>query len=282
MAVVERYRNRNLIRPPKGRRYVHRQLQLTVNASGAASGNVTIPCPGRLIAINYGKFDTSFSKPRAAATSGGLTVYADYADSSNTGRQIFADSDLSSVPTAPLPLGTTASDESETGATAATDAFSGGFPVRSGAGAVIASGTENEVIYIDFFFRLCTYVRKDLISQSGADGSGAWTGTIDMGGPGVLAALALDYQNMPNTSDIILRADASDGYVIYTDTNRNTDLAPTLVGRPGADEAAAASAATDGTEAGNAYQKGLYFSLAQADAFTSGDEKIIMELWIDD
>lgn len=282
MAVVERFLNTGIVRPKKGRRYLHRQLQLTVDGSGAARGQVSIPSPGRLIAVNYGKFDTTFSKPRAAATSGALTVYADYADGSNTGRQIFTDADLSSVPTAPLPLGTTASDESETGATAATDAFSGGFPVRRGAGAVIASGTENEVIYVDFFFRLCTYVRKDLISQSGADGSGAQTGVINLGGPGVLTALAMDYQNMPNTTDIILAADASDGYVMYTDTNRNTDLAPTLLGRPGADEAAAASAATDGTEAGNAFQKGIYFSMAQADAFTSGDEKVVLELWIDD
>lgn len=281
MAVVERYLNTGIVRPPKGRRYLHRQLQLTVDAGGAARGQVSIPSPGRLIAVNYGQFDTTFSKPRAVATSGALTIYADYADGSNTGRQVLTDADLSSVPTAPLPVGTTAVDEGRA-ATAATDAFSGGFPVRRGAGAIIASGTENEVIYVDFWFRLCTYVRKDLISQSGADGSGVFTGVIPLGGPGVLAALALDFQNMPATTDIVIKADASDGATLFTSTSSLTDLAPALLGRPGGDEAIAATAATDGTECGNAFQKGLYFDMAQADAFTTGNEKVIAEFWIDD
>lgn len=281
MAVVTNLPTKRIQRPPTGRRYVHRQLQLTVDGSGDARGQVSIPCPGRLIAVNYGQFDTSFSKARAAATSGALTLYADYADGSNTGRQIFTDADISSVPTRPVPVGTTALDEGSA-ATAATDAFSGGFPVRKGVGAIVASGTEAEVIYVDMFFRLCTYVRLDLISQSGSDGSGAWTGTINLGGPGVLAAVAHDYQNTPATADIILKADASDGPTLWSRASSQTDLAPTLIGGIGADEAAAASAATDGTECGNAFQKGIYFDLAQSDAFTSGNEKIVTELWIDD
>lgn len=282
MAVVERYLNKGIVKHRKGRKYVHRQLALTVDSGGAARGQVSVPGPARLIGVRYGKFDTTHTKARSAATSGALTVYADYADGSNTGRQIFTDADLSSVNGSIIPVGTAAMDESETGATAATDAFSGGFPVRRGAGAVIASGTEAEVIYVDFLFRMCSYARFDLISQSGADGSGAQTTVINWGGPGVLAAAAFDYQNMPATTDIVVYADAADGLVLCTDTNNATDIAPKLLGRPGADEAAAATAATDGTEAANFFQRSLHVTMAQADAFTSGDEKVVCEFWIDD
>lgn len=270
-------RNQKIIRPPLGKRYVHRQLQLTVDGSGNASGLVSIPSPGRLIAINYGKFDTTQYKARAAATSGALTVKAE----TTAGVQIFTDADLTSVPTRPLPVGTTAVNASRA-ATAATDAFSGGFPVRGGVFASIATGTAAEIIYVDFFFRLCTWVNVDLIAQSGADGTGAVTRTIPLKGAGVLAALALDFQNVPATTDFTIKADTSDGPTLFTSANSNTDLAPSLLGGVGADEAAAASAATDGTECGNAFMRGLYIDVAQSDIYTSGNEKIVCELWIDD
>ena len=279
-------RNQKVIRPPAGKRYVHRQMALIVGTSFAqgdtvttttASGLVSIPSPGRLVAVNYGQFDTTQYTARAVATSGALTVKAE----TTAGVQIFTDADLSSVPTRPVPVGTTAVDEGRA-ASAATDAFSGGFPVRGGVYASIASGTEAEVIYVDFFFRLCTWVNVDLIAQSGADGTGAVTRTIPLQGAGVLAALALDFQNMPVTTDVVIKADTTDGPTLFTSTNSNTDLAPSLLGGIGADEAAAASAATDGTECGNAFMRGLYIDVAQADIYTGENEKIVCELWIDD
>jgi len=281
--------NTGIIRPWSSRhhrRYIHRRIQLTVGGSGigggattTASDTIKVP-PSRLVGITYGKQNTTDSEAGApvAATSGALVIKAE----STAGVQIFTDADISSVPaTPPLPVGTAAVDEAG-GATAATDAFGGGFPIRGGVFASISSGTDTEVIYVDLWFRLCTYVKLDLTSQSGADGSGAVTRLVDLGGAGTLAALAIDYQNMPATTDLLIKADSTNGTTLFTRSNSATDLAPSLLGRPGADEAINATAATDGTESGYFFKRGLFFDVAQADAFTSGDERIIVECWIDD
>lgn len=258
-------------------RIVHRRAQMTVAADGTATAHVVVP-PSRLVAVQYGQKDAdNHLEPQIAATSGALTVKADSAD----GVQIFTDADLSSVVAVPTPVGTTSLDEGSA-ATAATDGFSGGFPVRGGAYLSVASGTEGEVIAVDMWFKLQTYVRTVLIAQSGADGSGADNRTIRLGNPGVLTAIAIDYQNTPNTADLTIKADISTGPVLFSRADSNTDLGPTLIGSPGIDEAGAASAATDGTECGRAFKGAIYIAVAQTDAFTQGNEKTIVELWIDD
>lgn len=281
--------NTGVIRPwnYSKNRYIHRRIQLTVGGSGkgggstgTASDTIGIPCPGRLIAVTYGKQNTtdSLSGAPVAATSGALVLKAE----TTAGVQIFTDADLSSVPTTPpLPVGTTAIDEAA-GATAATDAFSGGFPVRGGVYAEISSGTDGEVIFVDCWFRLCTWVKLELSSQSGADGSGVVTRAVNLGNAGTLSAIAVDYQNMPATTDLLIKADNTNGTTLFTRSNSVTDIAPSLLGRPGADEAIAATAATDGTESAYCFKQGLFFDVAQADAFTSGNEKIVIECWIDD
>lgn len=281
--------NTGIIRPwtKSKNRYIHRRAQLTVGGSGQGGGStgtasdvVSIPSPGRLIAVTYGKqnLTDSLSGAPVAATSGALTLKAE----TTAGVQIFTDADISSVPTTPpLPVGTTAVDEGGA-ATAATDAFSGGFPVRQGVHAAISSGTDTEVIYVDLWFRLCTWFKLELSSQSGADGAGAVTRALNLGNAGTLAALAIDYQNMPATTDILIKADNTNGTTLFTRTSSNTDLAPSLLGRPGGDEAINASAATDGTESAYCFKRGLFFSVAEADAFTTGNEKIVIEGWIDD
>jgi hypothetical protein len=267
-------------------RYIHRRAQLTVGSAaigggstGTASLAVPIPCPGRLVAINYGKQNLTDSLGGApvAATSGALVVKAE----TTAGVQIFTDADISSVPTSALPVGTTAIDEGGA-ASAATDAFSGGFPVRSGVFLSISSGTDGEVIYVDMWFRLCTYVKLSLSSQSGADGSGAVTRYVPIGNAGTLAAIAVDYTSMPATTDLLIKADATTGVTLFSKANNATDIVPSLLARPGADEAINASAATDGTESGYVFKQGLFFDVAQADAFTTGDEAIVIECWIDD
>ncbi len=114
--------------PPKGSRYVHRKVKVILDGSGAASAQVAIPCPGRLIGIQYA----------AAAHAAALVIKAD----STAGVQIFTDADISSSSAdgVPTPVGTTAVDEAR-GASAATDGFSGGFPVRTGVFVSVASGT---------------------------------------------------------------------------------------------------------------------------------------------
>lgn len=277
--------NSGIIRPwdHRRKRYIHRKMQLTVGGSGKGGGStgtasdvIDIPSPGRLVAIRYGA-PAAIGVAGAALTGGALVLKAE----TTAGVQIWTDGDISSVPTIPKPVGTTALDEGAA-ATAATDGFSGGFPVRGGVFGSISGGTDTEVCDVDMTFRLCTYVKLDLVSQSGADGTGAVTRYVDLGGAGVLAAIAVDYQNMPATTDILIKADQTSGMILHTRSNTLTDLGPTLLGSPGADEAINATAATDGTECGLAFQQGLFIDVAQADIFTGGNERIILEMWIDD
>jgi len=270
--------NRGLIRPwdLRKNRYVHRKAVMTVSGT-TASAHVTIPGPGRLIAIQYGKVSTG-PEVYANATSGALVIKADSAD----GVQIWTDGDLSSAQDGPVALGTTAVDEAR-GATAATDGFSGGFPVRGGVALSISSGTAAEVIVVDMLFRLCTYAQVRL-RPTGSAGSATDTVTLNLGNAGVLAALAIDFgASVPATADLTIYADdASAGTALFTSTNSATDLAPSLLGAPGKDEAIGATAATDGTECGNMFKKKLLVKIAQGDPFTTAGNDTLVELWIDD
>jgi hypothetical protein len=272
--------NLGLIRADKhGRnRVIHRRAKMTIAADGTASEQVKIPGPGRIIAVTYGGPNATESRAVGAVlTSGALTAKAD----TTAGVQIFTDADLSSVVTRPVAVGTAGKDETSA-AIAATDGFSGGFPVRQGVFLSVASGTEAEVLVVDLWFKLMTYYRGELVSQSGADGSGAETAFVRIGNAGVLSALAMDFTQMPSTTDITIRADGASGNTLFTSTDSNTDIAPTMLGAPGAGEDAGATAATDGTECPNTFVNGLHITMAQADAFTSGDEKVVYEFWIDD
>ena len=244
-------------------------------ATGTWSDTIGTP-PGRIIGVQYGI--KTAPETYGNATSGALTVKAE----STAGVQIFTDAALTSAQNVWLPVGTVAVDEAR-GVTAATDAFSGGFPIRGGIFSSVASGTDGERITVDYLVRYCTYAKLTLTSTSGADGAGTSTNVVRLGSPGVLAAVALDFQNMPATTDVAIWADAiTTGTPLFTSTSSLTDLAPSLVGRPGGDEAAGATAATDGTECANGFKSDLVVHLAEADAFTSGNEKVIVELWIDE
>ena len=271
--------NIGIIRPwdHSEHRYIHRQIRLTADGSGDAVGSCSIPCPGRLVAMTYAAPNATDSLGVGAAlTSGAVTLKAE----TTAGVQIWTDADLSSVPTRPLPVGTTSYDETGA-ATAATDGYSGGFPVRNGVYATLASGTENEVLVLDLWFRLCTWVKIDAYPV-GADGSAVWQNTLRLGNAGVVSAIAVDYINLPNTTDVVINADSSNGPALFTKDNNNTDIAPSLLGAPGADEAINATAVTDGTENGNAFKQGLYINIHDSDGQTSGNEHAVIELWIDD
>src|ERR1051325_4741640 len=207
--------NTGILRPWNFRknRYIHRKLLLTVSGT-TASGSVSIPCPGRLVAIpSRPPNATTNEGVPGTLTSGALTVKAE----TTAGVQIWTDGDLSSTSSSsrPVPVGTTSLDEGAA-ATAETDGFSGGFPVRQGVFASIASGTDSEVCEIDMWFRLCTYVKLDLVAQSGADGTGAVTRMVELGNAGVLAAIAIDYQNTPNTADLLIKADGTGGPTLHS------------------------------------------------------------------
>jgi hypothetical protein len=242
-------------------------------STGTANKTLKVP-PGRIVGVQFGK--RTAAETYANATSGTLVSKAE----STAGVQIFTAAATSAYDGF-KPLGTAAVDEGRA-ATAATDGFSGGFPIRGGIFTSISSGTDGERVTVDYLVRHCTYVRATLTATSGADGAGACTYTLPLGGPGVLAAVALDFTAMPATTDITIKNDDTNGTALFTSTNSATDLAPSLVGRPGADEGGAATAATDGTEAANAFHSALFITMAEADAFTTGDETVIVELWIDD
>ena len=167
-------------------------------------------------------------------------------------------------------------------ATAATDAFSGGFPVRGGVFGSIATGTDGEVCFVDMWFRLCTWFKISLSSQSGADGAGVVTRAVNFGNAGSLAAIAIDYQNMPTTTDILIKADNTNGTTLFTGTSSRTRTSRLRSGSPGYGRGHQRLAATDGTEGANVFKQGLFFSVAEADAFTTGNELILIEGWVDD
>lgn len=258
--------------PPRGNRYVHKKVVLIpagADGSAVATAQVAMP-PCRLIAYSAdftnqpATIDTLFK----ADTADGVTIKT-LADATDM---------------ALFPVGTTAM-KSDAAVTSAVDAFSGGFPLRSGLFIDVAQadggGTDNVVI--DLYFRLCTYVSLKLSADSGADGSAVIARLIDLHGPGSLAAVAFDYQNMPSTTDIAIKADSSTGTALVVNhaTGSLTDQAPTLIGRAGQDEAANVTAATDATEGANMFKRKLYVGVAQANAFTSSDEFIMVDMWID-
>lgn len=266
-----------LVRPWKTghNRYVHRSVTLTVDASGDASGTIALPGPGRIVGVQYGI--KTGPEIYGGATSGTLTLV----DSFDAVTK-FTDATITAAQDGYAPVGTTSLDEAR-GVTAATDGFSGGIPVRGDIDVVIASGTEAEVITVDVLVRLTTYARVSL-RPTGSAGSAADSRILRLANAGVLAAVALDFgSGVPATADVTISADdATNGTALFTSTNSSTDLAPTLVGRPGLDEAAGASAATDGTEAANGFKSQLVIAVAQADPYVDATDVVNVELWIDD
>jgi hypothetical protein len=92
----------------------------------------------------------------------------------------------------------------------------------------------------------------------------------------------VDYQNQPATTDLLVKSAAAGigGTTLLTLTNVNTDIAISCVATPAAvDEGRAVTAATDGVEGGWFVADGLFFDVAQGDGQTSGDERIVIDLW---
>lgn len=189
----------------------------------------------------------------------------------------------SNTDVAPTPVGTTAVDEGRA-ATAATDAFSGGFPVRGGVFVDVAQGdgqtSGDETILIDVWYQEVDYIRRTLNPIGGA-GTSVVTDTIRLARAGNVVALALDFTNQAATTDVVIKAEDTNGQTLFTSTNSTTDLAPSILGRPGIDEAGAATAATDGTASGNVFKTGLFVDVAQADDSTNGAKPIVVELWVE-
>lgn len=126
-------------------------------------------------------------------------------------------------------------------------------------------------------------IRKHRVTLSpvGADGSAVITSTLTVGRPGFVRAIAVDYQNQPATTDLVIKADSSSGATLFTAANTATDIAAKPVGMPGVDEGNAATAATDIGSGGWPFGTGLHFSVAQGDGQTSGNEKVVVDVWLE-
>ncbi len=123
--------------------------------------------------------------------------------------------------------------------------------------------------------------RKRLVLKpAGADGSATASTTFSVGKSGFVRAIKVDYQNQPATTDITF----VDGYgnTIFTRANSATDIALSPCGSPGVDEGGAATAATDGVGGGWAFLSGVTVSVAQGDGQTSGDEKIVIDMIVEE
>jgi hypothetical protein len=124
--------------------------------------------------------------------------------------------------------------------------------------------------------------RRVELRPVGADGSAAVVASLGTG-PAVLRFIAVDYQNQPATTDIVVKSDDANGDTLLTLTSQNTDIAPRPVSlTAGVDEGAAALAATDGSAGGMPVRQGLYFSLAEGDGQTSGDEVVVIDVWYEE
>jgi predicted RecA/RadA family phage recombinase len=254
-------------------RVIHRALTLTpAGEAGAAvaEGYIELP-PGRITHIKRTDVGTT------AATTDVVVTVDGKSDGSTGTAVVTLDDDTASV--AATAYGSTAGDEAFA-ATAATDAVEGGFFVKNGVHVDINDADPDQVIKVEFWVEILRYEVVELVAQSGADGAGAVTRTFNYNGAGNLLGIQIDYQNTPAGADLVIKADSSAGDTLLTRTSSQTDIGPLAVGGPGLDETGAASAATDGLAGGFVFSRGLYYSVAESDAFTSGNEKIVVHTWV--
>lgn len=254
-------------------RVIHRRVTITtVGSDGSAVGETYIPLPaGRIthVAVDH-------SSGQAATTDVVLT--SDGLSDGSTGK-VWLTVDDSATDIAAKAIGTTAGDEAFA-ASAATDAIEGGLFVKNGLHIDVHDADGGETTTVDIWLEKLRYEVVELVAQSGADGSAVVTRTLKTNGAGNLLGIQVDYQNTPATADLVIKADSTSGATLLTRTSSQTDIGPLAVGGPGGDETNAASAATDGLAGGFVFTTGLFFDVAQSDAFTSGNEKIVVHLWI--
>lgn len=256
-------------------RVLHRRIRVTTTGSaGSATGVVHQPLPpGRIthVAVDF--------HASAAATTD-TTIKADGLSDGSTGTTILTlTNTVTDVPM--RALGQPGAVDEGNAATAATDATEGGAFVKNGITVNVAQGDAlTDCVIVDIWYEVLRLESTTLISQTGADGSGAVTRTVDFNGAGVLLGVHVDYSNMPATTDLVIKADGSSGTTLFTATNTVTDIGPTSIGIIGIDEANGAMAATDGSAGGHAFKRNLFFDVAQADAFTSGNETIVVHTWV--
>lgn len=258
----------------------HRQIRLTTTgAAGSAVATGFMP----LMARTMGEGLNTAAIVRAIAvdytTQPATTDLLVKADSSTGATLLTASNTNTDI--ALTCVGMPGIDEA-TAAIAVTDASAGGWPIRYGLYFDVAQGDPVvDGLVIDVLVEEVAY-RRVTVAPVGVDGSAVVTRLVDMNRPGFVRAIAVDYQNQPATTDLVIKRDSSAGTTLLTNTNGNTDIPAKPVGNPAAiDETNAATAATDATDGGWPFLRGLYIDVAQADGQTSGDELIVLDFWMD-
>lgn len=265
------YRGDKLYQTP---RVIHRAVTLVpAGSAGSAVAEAFVPTPpGRVthVAIDY--------VGTAAATTD-VVLTADGLSDGSTGTAFFTVDD-NATDIAQRPLGSPSASDEARNATAATDGTEGGRFVKTGVHIDIHDADPDEAIKVEFWLERLRYDVTTLVAQSGSDGSAVVTRTLNMNGAGNLLGLQFDFQNTPATADVVIKADSTDGETLFTSTSSQTDFGPVALGRVGGDETNAAVAATDGIGGGAVFRRGLFFDVAQSDAFTSGNEQILVYTWV--
>lgn len=256
-------------------RVFHRRIRVTTTGSaGSATGLGYEPLPP--CRLTHVKFDFHAS---AAATTDTLLKVDGLSDGSTGTTVLTLTNTVTDIGISPL--GQPSAVDEGRAATAATDGVEGGVFIKNGIAVTVAQGDAlTDCVIVDLWFERLRLELVTLVAQSGADGAGVVTRTLPLNGAGNLLGLQFDYQNTPATADVIIKADSTSGETIFTTSNSQTDFGPVALGIPGIDEANGAVAATDGIGGGGVFRTGLFFDVAQTDAFTSGDEKILVYCWI--
>jgi hypothetical protein len=256
-------------------RVFHRRVRFaTTGSAGSATGGVYLPLPPcRLthFAINHSA---------SGAGTADTTFLVDGLSDGSTGTTVFTQTN--SVTDIPIrALGQPSAVDEGRAAVAATDGVDGGAFIQNG---IYVKTVQNdalaEAMVVDLWFERLRFETVTLVAQSGVDGSAVVTRTLPLNGAGNLLGVQFDFQNTPATADVIIKADSTDGETLFTSTSSQTDFGPVALGIIGLDEGNAAVAATDGIGGGQVFRTGLFFDVAESDAYTSSNEKIIIYLWI--
>lgn len=256
-------------------RVLHRRLRVnTTGSAGSAAGSAYVDLPaGRIthVAVDY--------NASAAATTDTLIKVDGLPDGSTGTTVLTLTNTVTDIPM--RALGQPSAVDEGRAVTAATDGVEGGAFYKNGVSVSVAQGDAlTDCVIVDIWVEILRLELVELVAQSGGDGTGAVTRTLNLKNAGNLLGLQFDFQNVPATTDVVIKADDTNGTTLFTSTNSLTDFGPVALGIIGIDEANAAVAATDGIGGGQVFKTGLFFDVAQSDIFTSGDEKVLVYCWI--
>lgn len=120
------------------------------------------------------------------------------------------------------------------------------------------------------------------LAPTGADGAAVATKRLGLAHGGMLRAISVDYQNQPVTTDIVVYdGDDNTGEAMFTLTSTNTDVPKTVLTTENAKTEDNTGATANAGFGGIPFERNIFVDLAQGDGQTSGNEKVVMRLWVE-